>query len=140
MDPRPFQHAARAPATAYAPGAAAGLGGQSPLKKLSKLCVITDQGVSDAGVAAKVIDPLGDKVAFVDREVVPDADTAHVDGLAAKIKDGGIEAIVAVGGGIGIVTAPAQGRGEQLAEFVVIVDDQAVARHVSPSGGGSAAE
>jgi alcohol dehydrogenase class IV len=104
---RPFQHAAVSPALACAPGAAAALADQRPLKKLSKVAVLTDKGVSDAGVAAKVIEPLGDKVAFVDTDTVPDADTKHVDGLAERITREGVQAIVAVGGGSVLDTAKA---------------------------------
>ncbi len=101
---RPFNHPPSS-SLAFGPGAAAAVGGQGPLKKAARIVVVTDAGVKKAGVLEKVLPSLGERVVFVDDGVVPDADVAHIDGLAARAKEAGADAILAVGGGSVIDTA-----------------------------------
>jgi alcohol dehydrogenase class IV len=102
MRPRPFQHVP-AGAVSYGPGIAQNAGNQGPLKKAARIAVVTDKGV--ATLAAKIVESLGARVAFVDDGVVPDADCAHVNALAAKMKEANVDAILTVGGGSVMDTA-----------------------------------
>lgn len=102
----PFQHSATG-AVAYGPGIAQALGNQRVLKKLGRVALVTDQGVRGAGLTDRVLPGLGDKVAFIDDEVVPDASCAHIDALAARMASEGVEGVVALGGGSVIDTAKA---------------------------------
>lgn len=101
---RPFQHVSSG-AVSFGPGIAASVGGQGPLKKAKKIVVVTDAGVVAAGIVAKVLPSLGDRLAFVDDGCVPDADVKHINALGARLKDSGVDAILAVGGGSVIDTA-----------------------------------
>ena len=101
---KPFMHAPSGSVT-FAAGASQQAGAQGPLKKAQRVAVVTDKGVAAAGVLGRVVEPLGAKVAFVDDGVIPDADCAHIDALAAKMKEANVDVILAVGGGSVIDTA-----------------------------------
>jgi alcohol dehydrogenase class IV len=107
MQPPRFTHVQTASSLVCAAGAASTLGTQSLLKKCTRILVVTDKGVVAAGLLARVQQGLGDRVALVDDDVVPDADCAHVDALAARAKDANVDAIVALGGGSVMDTAKA---------------------------------
>lgn len=83
----------------FGPGSIDALQKLRVLKGATKIAVVTDKGVRAAGILDKVTSVLGARVAFVDDGVVPDADTAHIDALAERVKREGIEALVALGGG-----------------------------------------
>lgn len=104
MSVRPFQFQS-AGAVSFGPGLATQLAEQRPLKKTSRVAVVTDAGVEAAGLSGRVLEGLGDKVAFVDNKAVPDADADHVRALAARLKAENVEAVVAVGGGSVLDTA-----------------------------------
>jgi alcohol dehydrogenase class IV len=101
---RPFQHPPSS-SVAFGAGLASQVGSRGPLKKAARIVVITDGGVRKAGVLDKALPELKDRVALIDDGVVPDADVAHIDGLAVRAKDLGVDAILAVGGGSVIDTA-----------------------------------
>jgi len=89
------------------PGSVAALAKLRALKPTTKLALVTDKGVAAAGIVDTVRAALGDKVLFVDDGVVPDADTAHIAALAARVSKEGVDGLVAVGGGSVIDTAKA---------------------------------
>lgn len=94
----PFHHQAPG-ALVYGPGAAKTTCAQGPLKKAARVLVVTDRGVRAAGLLDRVLEGLGERAALVDDQVVPDADVAHVDALAARAKEAAVDAVLAVGGG-----------------------------------------
>lgn len=104
MPIRPFTHAAPG-AIVFGPGSSREIAKRTELRKAARVLVVSDAGVKAAGALGRVVDALGDKVAFVDDTVVPDADVAHVEALAARAKEQSVDAIVAVGGGSVIDTA-----------------------------------
>jgi len=69
------------------------------LKSATRIALVTDSGVRAAGLVDKVAEAIGDKLAFIDDGVVPDADTVHIDALAARVSSEGVDALVALGGG-----------------------------------------
>lgn len=95
---RPFSVAPAAPVV-FGPGIAERVGQQGPLKKASRVVVITDAGVKKAGLLDKVLPSLGERAVLVDDGVLPDADVAHIDELAGRARAANAEAILAVGGG-----------------------------------------
>lgn len=100
----PFSHVS--PGTvAFGPGLSASLAEQRPLRKAARVLVVTDAGVRDAGLLERVTKGLGDKVALVDDTVRPDGDAEHVNVLAGRAKEAGVDAIVALGGGSVLDTA-----------------------------------
>jgi alcohol dehydrogenase class IV len=111
---RPFQHTPAGPSH-FGPGVAATLADKTLLKRSQRVVVVTDRGVAGAGLLGPLLDPFGGRVAFVDDGVVPDADCAHVDALAARARDAGADAVLAIGGGSvmdtakGVVAAMAKG-------------------------------
>ncbi len=98
MTIRPFTHQAPGQIV-FGKGALNELAAQQPLKKAHRLLVISDQGVRKAGVLDRALTALGAKVALVEDGVVPDADVAHIEAMAIRAKEHGVDAIVAVGGG-----------------------------------------
>jgi alcohol dehydrogenase len=92
-------------AAVFAPGAIDALADQRPVRKASRILLISDAGVRAAGITDRAQHALGDKVALVTDDVVPDADVEHIDATAARAKEAGVDGIVAVGGGSVIDTA-----------------------------------
>ena len=68
----------------FGAGASAAVGEQRALRKAQKIGLISDAGVVSAGLVDGVKRSLGERLAFVDTEVIPDADVAHIDTLAAR--------------------------------------------------------
>lgn len=101
---RPFQHPPSS-SLAFGPGLSAQVGAQGPLKKAARILVVTDAGVRKAGVLDKVLPGLGARAVLIDDATVADGDVAHIDALAARARELGIDAILAVGGGSVIDTA-----------------------------------
>src|SRR5687768_12540294 len=101
---RPFQHPASS-TVSFGPGASGQVGGQGALRKAARIVVVTDQGVRGAGIVDRVVGALDGRVAFIDDATVPDADVEHIDALAARAKESGADAFLAVGGGSVIDTA-----------------------------------
>ena len=101
-----FSYEARACVT-FGAGASQTLGERRALRRTERVLVLSDAGVEAAGLLARVVDGLEHRVAMTDTEVVPDADAAHVDAVAAQAKSAGVQAIVAVGGGSVIDSAKA---------------------------------
>jgi alcohol dehydrogenase class IV len=108
MSAKPYAHYAPGQIT-YGPGAASALGKQRPVKKMSRVLVVTDAGVKAAGISERVLDALGDKAVLIDDETRPDGDCGHINALAEKAKAAEVEGVVAIGGGSVIDTAKAVG-------------------------------
>jgi alcohol dehydrogenase len=83
----------------FGAGAIDALGDQRPVKKASKVALLSDAGVRAAGITERAERALGGKVALLVEDIVPDADVAHIDATAARAKEAGVDTIVAVGGG-----------------------------------------
>jgi alcohol dehydrogenase class IV len=142
---RPFQVAASSPVV-FAPGASATVGGQGPLKKATRVVVITDAGVRKAGLLDKILPSLGERAVLVDDGVVPDADVAHIDGLAKKAADLKADAILAVGGGSVLDTAKcvaavlAKGQGIAALEGIATVRAKLIPIVAVPTTSGTGSE
>jgi alcohol dehydrogenase class IV len=101
---RPFSHTPAGPSV-FGPGVAATIADKTLLKKAQKVVVVTDAGVRTAGLLSAIVAPFANRVAFVEDGVVPDACCDHVDATAARARDAGCDAVLAVGGGSVIDTA-----------------------------------
>jgi alcohol dehydrogenase class IV len=101
---RPFQHTPAGPSI-FGPGVVGTLADKTLLKKAQKVVVVTDAGVRAAGLLEAILAPFGERIAFVIDDVVPDADCAHVDDSAARVRAAGGDAVLAVGGGSVMDTA-----------------------------------
>ncbi len=120
MDLAPFLHPA-ASAVVYGAGCAARVGAQGPLKRAARVAVITDRGVRGAGLLEGALAWLGERAVLIDDGVVPDADARHVDALAARARELGVDGLLAVGGGSVMDTTKGVGavltKGRRLAEL-----------------------
>ncbi len=101
---RPFTHSLSSPVL-FGPGVSATIADKTFLKKCARIGVVTDKGVVAAGLLQAILAPFGDRVVFVDDDVVPDADVVHVDAVVNKARAANVDALVAVGGGSVIDTA-----------------------------------
>src|SRR5688500_2935362 len=99
---RPFQHAPAGGVT-FGPGVASNACTQGPLKKCARILIVTDKSVRP--LAERITQAIGERRALIDDGVVPDGDVAHIDGLAARAKEAGVDGILAVGGGSVMDTA-----------------------------------
>lgn len=70
-----------------------------PLRRVSRILIMSDAGVESAGLLAPIREALADVTVLLDTSVKPDGSVAHIDELARRAKEHDIEAIVAVGGG-----------------------------------------
>jgi len=104
MSTHPYQYSAAGNAV-FGPGVTDALTKQRPLKKASRVLVLSDAGVTAAGITERVQKALGDKCALTETGVVPDASVAHIEETATRARAENIDAIVAVGGGSVIDTA-----------------------------------
>lgn len=104
MTIRPFS-VAPGGSVVFGVGVAAQVGQQGPLKKAQRVAVVTDAGVAAAGLLDRVLPSLGARAALVDDGAVPDGDVDHINALAARMREAGVDAILAVGGGSVIDTA-----------------------------------
>jgi alcohol dehydrogenase class IV len=95
---RPFTHVPSG-SVVFGAGCAHQVGAQGPLKKAARIAVVTDAGVKATGIVDAVTAHIGNRVVFVDDGAVPDADVDHIDALAARAKEAGADAFLAVGGG-----------------------------------------
>lgn len=120
MEIAPFLHPA-AGAVVFGAGAAARAGSQGPLKRAARVAVVTDRGVRAAGLLEGPLASLGARAVLVDDGVVPDGDVRHVDDLAGRARELGVDALLAVGGGSVIDTAKGVGavlaKGKHLVEL-----------------------
>lgn len=142
---RPFQHPPSS-SVAFGPGIAAHVGTQGPLKKAARILVVTDAGVKKAGVLDKLLPGLGDRAVLVDDGAVADGDVNHIDGLAARAKELGVDAILAVGGGSVIDTAKcvaaviAKGAGIASLEGIATIRTRLLPIIVVPTTAGTGSE
>jgi len=115
-----FQHTPSCPVV-FGVGAAATVGDKTLLKKHERVLVVTDVAVRGAGLCDAALAGLGARAVIVDDGVVPDGDVAHVEALAARAKDQGVTAVLAIGGGSVIDSAKGVGAviatGKTLAEL-----------------------
>ena len=99
----------QAAAMMFGAGALSVLGDELKMRGLKKPVIITDKGVTGAGVTAMVEATL--KEAALDYAVwdgcLSDAPTDSVDAAAEAIRDAGADSIIALGGGSSIDTAKA---------------------------------
>ncbi|MDP2345055.1 MAG: iron-containing alcohol dehydrogenase [Deltaproteobacteria bacterium] len=96
---RPFQHTPSSPVL-FGVGSSSTIADKTLLKRCTKIQVVTDRGVVAAGLLDPILKALGARVfEIIDDLVVPDADCAHVDVVAARAKAAGVDAVLAVGGG-----------------------------------------
>lgn len=102
----PFQHVSPGAIT-FGIGASSALAEQRPLRKAERVLVVSDAGVRDAGLLERVTKGLGEKVALLDDGVQPDGDAEHINVLAGRSREAGVDAIVALGGGSVLDTAKA---------------------------------
>lgn len=98
MTIRPFSHQPSSPVL-FGVGSSATIAEKTLLKRAAKILVVTDQGVIRAGLLEAIVRPFGTRVFCVDDAVVPDADCAHVDVVAAQGTAAGVDAVLAIGGG-----------------------------------------
>lgn len=120
MEISPFLHPA-ASAVVFGPGSAARAGAQGPLKRAARVAVVTDKGVRAAGLLEGPLASLGARAVLIDDGVVPDGDVRHVDDLAGRARELGVDALLAVGGGSVMDTAKGVGavltKGKHIAEL-----------------------
>ncbi|MBI1947611.1 MAG: iron-containing alcohol dehydrogenase [Deltaproteobacteria bacterium] len=120
MEIAPFLHPA-ASAVVFGAGSAARAGSQGPLKRAQRVAVITDRGVRVAGLLEGPLASLGARAVLIDDGVVPDADVRHVDDLAGRARELGVDGLLAVGGGSVMDTAKGVAavlaKGKRLAEL-----------------------
>lgn len=95
---RPFQHSPSSPVL-FGAGVSSTIADKTLLKKCARIAVLTDAGVVKAGLLDAILKPFGARIAFVDDAVVPDADCAHVDAVAARARAENVDAVLAIGGG-----------------------------------------
>jgi alcohol dehydrogenase len=95
---RPYQYQP-AGQIVFGPGASQKIDGLRPLRHVSRILLVSDAGVEDAGLVEPIRKSLENRIVLSDREVRPDGDVSHIDALAAKAVSLDVQAIVAVGGG-----------------------------------------
>lgn len=141
----PFQHTPSGPVT-FGAGAASRAGTTGALKKAQKVLVLSDAGVVRAGLLDKVTAPLEGRVALTETGVVADGDVAFTEALAARARDAGVDAVLAVGGGSVIDTAKgvgavlATGKGLAALEGVATVRARLLPFVVVPTTSGTGSE
>lgn len=94
----PYQHLPSGHVV-FGAGAASALSEQRALRSAARVLLLSDAGVAAAGLVARVQRGLEGRVALVDTGVVPDGDARHVEELAGRAQEAGVDAIVALGGG-----------------------------------------
>lgn len=91
----------------HGPGAVASLASEAAALGISRPMLVTDPGVSEAGLVDRVLPLLDDAVVF--DEVRPNPDIELVDRAAEAYREGGCDGLVALGGGSSLDTAKSIG-------------------------------
>jgi alcohol dehydrogenase class IV len=95
---RPFSHTPAGPVLGGV-GVASTVGTVAALAGRSRIAVLTDSSVRQAGLVDGVLASLGDRCVFVYDSIVADGDCAAIEQLAQRARDEHVDAVVSVGGG-----------------------------------------